>query len=157
LAGHRAGQVRRGGAALRRRSEPVAMRVTKPNFGAVREVARNMRERDAAEFFAVSPFDTIEHMKEGLAARYGTRDDTYLFMWGDKPVAVGAMVQHRPHVVTLAFFATDDFPRIGVGLTRFVKQRLFPSYVERGVHRIECVSIEGYAKVHRWIEALGLS
>jgi hypothetical protein len=58
--------------------------------------------------------------------------------------------------VTLAFFATDQFPEIALGLTKFIKDRLFPRYRAEGVHRIECLSMEGYDAAHRWIGVLGL-
>src|SRR5690606_23608090 len=75
---------------------------------------------------------------------------------GDEPVAAGAMVGARPNVITLMFFATDDFPKIALPLTRFITKNLFQKYRDNGVHRIECVSIEGYDEAHRWIKILGL-
>lgn len=133
------------------------MRLSKPTYEGVRAVAVAMRRHDVTEFLAVSPHEDEKALAFALEARYGARDDTYL-VWDDhsRPIAVGAMVQHRPHVVTLMFFATDDFPRIAHALTRFIVKKLFPQYRAFGAHRIECVSIDGYAETHRWIEALGL-
>jgi hypothetical protein len=132
------------------------LKLATPNYGSVLAVAERMRDRDAAEFMAVSPFPDRKALEFNLSSRYGARSDTYVVMHNGQAEAVGAMVQHRPHVVTLAFFSTDRFPEFAHPLTRFIVKRLFPQYRERGVHRIECVSIDGYAEVHRWIEALGL-
>lgn len=132
------------------------MKLSKPTYEGVRQVADHMRERDVAEFLAVSSCADRDALAFTLTARYGARDDTYLVTERGQPVAVGAMVQARPNVVTLMFFATDEFPQVAHALTRFIRRRLFPSYRERGIHRIECVSLAGYREVHRWIEALGL-
>lgn len=124
---------------------------------AVREVAEAMRESDRVEFMAVSHFDTHEQLVDAVVERYALHQDAYVFRADDgAPVAAGAMVQHRPHVVTLMFFANERMPDIGSDLTRFIRNRLFPAYRDKGVHRIECASIEGYAETHRWLKTLGL-
>ncbi len=132
------------------------MRIEEPTEQSVRYVADNIRERDLAEFMAVSSASSEQGLKDGLVARYAAGHDVFVAWLDDEPVAVGAMVQHRPNVVTLMFFATDKFNSIYMPLTRFIRQRLFPLYRNAGVHRIECVSLDGYDAVHRWIEMLGL-
>ena len=116
-------------------------------------VALKMRESDFREFVAVSAVETREELADILAAR--TEQPIGVYREG-RPVAIGAMVETRPNVATLMFFATDDFPLVALELTRFVRQRLFPKYREVGFHRFECVSIEGHASAHRWIKILGL-
>lgn len=132
------------------------MRIDAPSRADILSVALAMRERDYDEFSALSFADDRTALAEALADRYAGRDDTFCAYAGDEPVAVGAMVQGRPNVVTLMFFATERMPEIGLALTKFITQRLFPAYRAKGVHRIECVSLEGYEEVHRWIEVLGL-
>ena len=132
------------------------MKLDAPTRDDVAYVAARMRERDAEEFLAVSRAETKAELVAGLIDRYGEAPDTFCAYLGETPVAVGAMVEHRPNVVTLMFFATDRLPEIGLALTKFITQRLFPRYRARGVHRIECASIDGYAEVHRWVELLGL-
>lgn len=133
------------------------MRLDAPSHETVRQVAEKMRENDAREFLAVSTVEDRKALVEVLVARYGGAPDAFGFYDNDgKPVAVGAMVQHRPNVITLAFFATDDFPEIAMEVAKFARRSLFPCYRTRGVHRIECISIEGYEDAHRWIEMLGL-
>lgn len=132
------------------------MRIDKPGWQDIRSVAMAMRDRDYDEFSALSFADTREALADVLVDRYAESRDVFCAYEGTEAVAVGAMVQGRPGVVTLMFFATDRLPEIGLALTKFITQRLFPAYRARGVHRIECVSLEGYEEVHRWIEVLGL-
>lgn len=132
------------------------MKIDAPSRADIFTAALAMRARDYDEFSALSDAPDRAALAEMLADRYAGRDDTFCAYAGDDPVAVGAMVQGRPNVVTLMFFATDRLPEIGMALTKFITQRLFPAYRAQGVHRIECVSLEGYEEVHRWIEVLGL-
>ena len=132
------------------------LRVDAPSVEDVARVARNMRPNDFTEFSAVSFADTREALAETLVQRYGTFPGTLCIYDGNEPIAVGAMLQARPNVATLLFFATAEFPRVALGTTKFIRQRLFPMARKSGVHRIECVSIEGYHEAHRWIGVLGL-
>lgn len=132
------------------------MKLDAPTREDVAYVASRMRARDVAEFMAVSRAETHEELAHGLVDRYGAAPDTFCAYLDNEPVAVGAMVEHRPNVITLMFFASDRLPAIGPALTRWIRQRLFPRYKARGVHRIECASMDGYEDAHRWIEVLGL-
>lgn len=137
----------------------------------VRAVAEQMRERDREEFMAVSPFHSYGELVDGLVERYGHHNDVIVAcrpltaseleshsdpVMRHKPVAVGGLIHHRPNVASLLFFATEGLHIIGSDLTRFIRQRLFPAYRKNGTHRIECVSLDGYDEVHRWLEVLGL-
>lgn len=132
------------------------MRIDAATPATVRYVAETMRQSDFAEFSAVSRAETRQALADDLTARYGDHPDVLVASFESRPVAVGAMIEARPNVITLFFFATDQFPLIALQMTRFIRQRLFPRYKAAGVHRIECVSIEGYEAAHRWIEILGL-
>ena len=131
------------------------MRLDCGNWENLHYVAQHMRDSDVAEFCAVNPVDTAAELADLMLARYADRNDTYAAV-DDRPVAFGAMIEGRPHVVTLLFFATDEFSRIALPITRIIRQGIFPAYRKQGVHRIECVAIDGYADSHRWIEMLGL-
>lgn len=133
------------------------MKLDVPTHGDVRHVAELMRERDVAEFLAVSHAETKDDLIERLVERYGRAPDAICAYVDKVPIAVGAMVRVRPNVVTLAFFATDRFPEVALELTKFIRNRLFPEYRADGVHRIECISTEGYEDAHRWIGLLGLT
>lgn len=122
----------------------------------VRHVAERMRASDYREFSALAHARDQQELAEALVQGYGEHPSGICAYYGDEPVAVGAMVQGRPNVVTLMFFATDEFPKIALSLTRFITKNLFEKYRAGGVHRIECVSIDGYDEAHRWIKLLGL-
>lgn len=122
----------------------------------VRHVAERMRASDFREFSALSHADNQEEMTTLLVQGYGEHPSGICAYDGEEPVAVGAMVQGRPNVVTLMFFATDEFPKIALPLTRFITKNLFEKYRGEGVHRIECISVDGYDEAHRWIKLLGL-
>jgi hypothetical protein len=133
------------------------MMIDAPSRAHVLHVVTNMRQSDVDEFIALSPAQDRRVLSHLLLEQYQEHPEGFCFSADDgEPVGVGAMVQARPNVVTLMFFATEKFTMIAGPLARFTKQRLFPRYRDAGVHRIECVSIAGYAPMHRWIQMVGL-
>lgn len=133
------------------------MRATEPSIDAVRYVAERMRNKDVEEFIALSFAKDAAELADGLVDRYSAHPDGVCFFDVDEPVGVGAMVEARPNVRTLMFFATDSFGGLALPIARFTKRILFPKYREAGAHRIECISIEGYEEAHRWIDLVGMS
>lgn len=121
-------------------------------------VTCRLRASDAIEFFSVArPGGPVRWMAD-LQARLAATPGMIVARADDgEPVAVGAVVEQRANVGTLLFLATDRFPEIALPLTRFIRQRLFPSMRAAGVHRLECVSIAGHTAAHRWVKALGLT
>lgn len=133
------------------------MMIDVPSVDHVRYVADHIRPKDAEEFLAVSFASNRAELADTLVARYGAHPEAYSFSDDDgTPVAVGAMVEGRPNVITLMFFATEQFGRLALPIARFTKRNLFPNYVEAGVHRIECISIAGYEQAHKWIRLCGM-
>lgn len=132
------------------------MRIEPASPAHVEAVASRMRERDRHEFMATSHATTPEELTDELVRRYAGFSGAICALDGVEPVAVGAMIEARPNVLTLLFFATDEFPRVAISLTSFITRRLFPSQRAAGVHRIECVSIVDHIDAHRWIGLLGL-
>ena len=122
----------------------------------VYRVALAMRERDFAEMSAVARVDVRKHLATQLSARYGNRPDILCGKVDGEPVCIGGTIEAWPNVMSLLFFATDDFPKIGLTITRFIKKELFPRYFEAGVHRIQAISLDGYVEVHDWLRSLGL-
>lgn len=115
-----------------------------------------MRERDFAEFSAVSYAETRFDLAEVLTARYGESPEIHVGFEGVEPVCVGGTVQGRPNVISLLFFATDRFPEIILPATRYIKKQLLPRLIEAGVHRIEAVSMVEHKDAHAWLRTLGL-
>lgn len=122
----------------------------------VRFVAERMRDSDFREFSAVSHARTRKQLADVMVDLYGDHPGGMCVYSGGEPAAVGALIEGRPNVMTLMFFATEAMADIAIPLTRFIRNSVFPRYREDGVHRIECISIEGHDEAHRWIEILGL-
>lgn len=120
-------------------------------------VALNMRERDFEEFTAVNMANTREELAESLSRHYGSLDCMIAVRLGDKAVAVGGALEIRPNVASLMFMATDDFSKVAIDTTKYIRNRLFPSLFNVGIHRIECVSLVGYDYTHRWLKMLGMT
>ena len=134
----------------------MTLKISEPTREAVHLVAMNMRDRDFAEFSAVSHADSREELADVLAERYGNFEGCVVGLAGGIPACVGATVMARPNVVTLLFFATDRFPEIALPATRFIKRELFSRLKKSGVHRIEAVSMDGHDDAHAWLKTLGL-
>jgi len=115
-----------------------------------------MRDRDFAEFSATSGLETREAIADALSGRYGGRDDVLCGFADGVPTCIGGTIEAWPGVISLLFLATDDFPRIGRPITRFIRRELFPRYFQAGIHRIQAVSLDGYVEAHNWLRSIGL-
>lgn len=118
-------------------------------------VAQNMRHRDFVEFSALSPAEDRAELTRALTERFA-RSDIMAARWDGRPVAIGGLLCHRPNVASILFFATDNFPRVALSVTRFIMRELFPRYEACGFHRFEAVSMVEHAEAHRWLATLGL-
>jgi hypothetical protein len=98
---------------------------------------------------------TRSALAELLTERYTGADALVAKARDGEAVAVGRLVESRPNVVTLAFFATHRLPEIGLPLTRVIK-RLLAEVVAAGVHRLECISSAEHTEAHRWLALFGL-
>lgn len=130
------------------------MRIERATPAEIEQVALNMRQRDFDEFSALSPENGREALARDLAQRFADRGDV-LCAALDEPIAIGMTIQNRPRVITLGFFATDRFPEIALGVTRFVRD-LLDRFETCGIHRIEAVSLAGHDEAHRWLGLLGM-
>lgn len=134
------------------------MKIDVARPGEIRRVALAMRERDFDEISALAPADTREELAAFLEQCYTGVPDVLCGHGRDgEPICIGGLIQLRPNVASMLFYATDDFPQIGLQITRFVRNELIPRYMAAGVHRIEAASLADYAQVHRWLGTLGLA
>src|SRR5690349_19657860 len=112
-----------------------------------------MRESDRREIFATrTPDDRI--LLAHQAADFSRFGAVIATDAGTPVCALGAVGQW-PGLWNVWMFATDDWPRIAIGATRYVRRVLIPNLVNAGAHRAECKSIEGHKPAHRWLELLG--
>lgn len=126
------------------------MNLTELNYDDLLFIATNMRDDDKKEIYATrwsnSPIDL---------ARDGMQFSPWSYIVHlERPIcAIGAAPMH-PGVWAVWMFATDEFPLIGLSLTKWVKRAFMPSLRYFG-HRAECRSWSGHHSAHKWLENLG--
>lgn len=118
----------------------------------VRFVARNMREWDRKEIFALRWDDEPDGVAADVLRVPG-------FSWvayhDDTPAAVIGAMPMWPGVWSLFAFGTEAFPHVALTLTKHVKRFMIPALIQGGAHRGQCHSIEGHTDAHRWLESMG--
>lgn len=119
----------------------------------VLHVVRNMRERDKEEIYNLrfddNPFVIMNDVM-------GRRDFAWVAWLDGKPAAVFGGAPLHPGVWSMFAFATDEFPRLALGLTRFAKKTVIPMLLgEMGAHRLQCETHEKHASAHHWLKLLG--
>lgn len=132
------------------------MRIDRATREDIHRAALRMRELDFAEFIAVAQIDTREELAEILAERYSVRDDVLCASLDGTPLCIGGTVEARPNVLTMMFFATDEFPSIALPLARFLRSEYFPRLFAAGVHRLEAISSADNEAAHAWMRVLGM-
>lgn len=115
-------------------------------------VAQRMRAADAREIWATRwNEDPHELARDAVACA----PVAWTACKGHVPVAcIGAGPLH-PGVWRVWMYATDDFPSVGMKVTKFARRVMIPALLHAGAHRAECLSIDGHDQAHRWLEALG--
>lgn len=122
----------------------------------IRYVAERMRERDVAEFSAMSYFSDRQNAADLLVENYAEYPGLECCTLDDgTPVGIGGVIWTRPNVASMLFFATDDFDKIVVSLTRHSAKNIF-SPAKVIAHRIECFSLASYTQMQQWVELFGL-
>lgn len=128
------------------------MKLAKLNEADLLYVADNMREWDAREIFATRWTDDRADL---AAAVLACGEFGWVAGDGGLPVAAFGASPSWNGVWQVWMFATDDWPKVALGVTRFIKKVMIPALEEVGCHRAECRSMEGHVVAHRWLEALG--
>lgn len=121
-------------------------------YDGVLHVARNMRAADRDELAATR----YEFRPEDVAREcMQIPDFAWLVGREDDPIAVvGARPQH-PGVWTCFMFATDEFPRVGLSMTKHATRVIIPGLAKSGGRRAQALSIEGHDQAHEWLRFLG--
>lgn len=127
------------------------MRLERLNYNDLYTVAENMREWDKREIYATRWNDDPSELANDAMSSY---EFGWLAFLEERPIAaIGAMPIH-PKVWGVWMFATDEFPKIGLGLSRFVVRRIKPA-LQEVAHRAECKSMEGHVEAQKWLEFIG--
>jgi len=129
------------------------MKLAKINADDLDWVARRMRRQDMDEIYATRWNDDPAELCAGLLAGGD-------FGWvagndNGTPIAAFGAVPAWPGVWEVWMFATDKWPEIALGVTRFVKRVMIPSLEDVGVHRAQCRSKHDHLVAHAWLESLG--
>lgn len=131
------------------------MRLSHCSEACVWDVVENMRERDKQEIYG---------LRANEDPALVVRDVMHManFAWvawlDDMPQAVFGGGEIRPGVWSMFAFATDKFPRLALGLTRFAKKTVIPTlFDDLGAHRLQCESHEAHKDAHKWLKLLGAS
>lgn len=128
------------------------MNLAKANLLDVLYVARNMREWDRREIFATRWNDDPDALTVEIVSRCGP---CWWVAGTERAIAVIGATEIWPGVWSAGMFATDEFPKIGLSLTRWVRKSMIPLLRSEGMHRAECRSMAGHEVAHRWLALLG--
>lgn len=129
------------------------MRRFEPEAANLLHVADRMREWDRREVFA-----TMWEDDTGALVRYLLSFGQVRWVVGlDEPIAAFGCAPLWPGCWSMWLFATDDFHRIGLGVTRMVIRSIVPMLWGGGARRLECRSMEGHVDAQRWLCTIGAS
>jgi hypothetical protein len=120
--------------------------------GLVYPVALNMREWDKREIYA-NRFDENPVTVAEQAAVMGK--DVGWVAGLERPIAAFGCFMMWPGVWSMWLFATDEFGRIGISMTKLIVRRIVPMLWEADAHRLEARSMEGHTDAQRWLELIG--
>lgn len=121
-------------------------------FEDVLHVVKNMREQDAREIYGLrwnnEPGEVaLEVMSAG---KFG-----WTFGVDDTPIACVGAFTKWPGVLSVWMFSTDDFDKVAISLTKFIKRVMMPAGIQQNIHRHECQSLATHTTAHRWLESMG--
>lgn len=123
-----------------------------PVFRDISFIAATMRAEDRREIFATRFNDSALELAAG-AMHYSFRKWTAGI--DGQPVACGGATEASPGVAKVWMFATDNWRKVAGSVSLFVRDKFIIDLMDMGVHRAECLSIEGHDVAHRWLEWLG--
>ncbi len=123
------------------------------DWRSVLHVALYIRELDRTEIDAcMVRYDAAELANRVVAlSRFGAVAATDEGV----PAAVVSAAEIHPGAYQVGMFATDQWPLVARGLTRWGLLVLKPAMLAAGGHRAECRSVATHTTAHRWLESLG--
>jgi hypothetical protein len=115
-------------------------------------IAVNMRAEDRREIYATRfREDPVQIGLDGLNYSFKRWSASH----DGQPVACGGASEVAPGVAKVWMFATDRWSSVSGTVSRYIRDTFIPDLMALGVHRAECLSIEGHDTAHRWLEWLG--
>ncbi len=127
------------------------MRRLPVSYNDVLYVVQRMREADRREIYATRwANDPVAVATDVMSS------GPFGWVCGiDRPIAAIGALSMWPGVWSVWMFATDEFRKIGLPMTRFVKNDMIPAVASTGAHRAECKSLADHFEAHAWLELLG--
>ena len=121
-------------------------------YADVVRIARNMRKMDQEEILPLMFSGSAENLAAGTIAAGGI---STVALFGEQPVAVFGAKERRPRFWNVFRFATEQWPRVALAVTKNILRVIRPQMIESGAVRADCWSIDGHTDAHRWLELLG--
>ena len=119
---------------------------------ALSHIIGNLREWDRREVFATRADDCEDALLDDAMA---SGDVSWIAWDGREPVAAFGCMPLWRGVWSMWLFATDNFHKIGISVTKTIVRDIVPALWNGGAHRLECKSMEGHVQAQRWLETIG--
>lgn len=126
----------------------------------VAKIALNLRPQDRQEVIdALGVEDTADGVVHGVLGTLRSHLDNdshcFLFYDGPDPAAVMIVSPTTPTCGVANLIATPAFRRVVLDVTRFTRNWLLPTLIQKGVRRLECRVSAANDKAWRWLETFG--
>ena len=115
-------------------------------------IARRLRKADAEEIFPLLFHATPESLAAMSVAGGGIASVAFK---DGVPVAAWGVGEQRPRCWRAWMFATDEWPKVALSVTRHIMRVIRPALIDAGAVRLDCWTMESHGEAHRWLESLG--
>lgn len=120
------------------------------------DVCKDVTEAERMQYRAFSgePYDSLR-----VSEMYWRMECRSWALYADgRPIVVGGFLEERPGVYRPFCFATRSAftPEHIWAVTKAVRAAM-DDMLQKGAHRLECLSLSSHACVHRWYRRLGLT
>lgn len=120
------------------------------------QIVENMRQQDFDEIFCTRwNCNPLELVHDLMAVINRPSSITRVACLDGRPVAVIGAVEPWPGLWDVWCFGTNDFDKVALSLTKYVRRIFIPTMLERGLRRAHCRSMVGHDKSHAWLRELG--
>lgn len=135
------------------------MWIRAPSCSDMVHVTTNMRDRDAAEVFALRRSEDRLALAYGLYSRLQFAQVALVAGVDSQPDAIAFLgiwaMEETGGLACANLFATAGFPSIAGALVRHVRRSVIPTLLRRGCRRVECRASATYRTSRRFIRACG--
>ncbi len=114
-------------------------------------VARRMRQLDAEEIYP----HWWNPTPENLAAASCQSKIKFVALLAGQPVVAFGGTERFPKVWSVWMFATDQWIKVALSVTKFVRRQMMVEINRYEPVRLDCWSMDGHDTAHHWLEAFG--